>query len=139
MKKTTFLSLVIAVIISTVIAFQAYKEATANQDVSVTVTIYEVSRDYHGPYTAQLINLTTREITPLSMNLEKFNVPPSIRGGTRPVPNASDNFVVHVCSTNGPLGTKYGAVSPPFHITQSHTDISVTTGLGCPQIPSTNE
>lgn len=140
MKKTTFLSLAIVVIISTLIAFQAYKEASAeSQNVSVTVTIFEPSREYHGPYTAELINLTTRQITPLSMNLDKFSVPPSIRGGSCPPPNSSDNFIVHVCSSNAAQGTTYGVNSAPFHITGSQTNINVTVGLGCPLIPSFNE
>lgn len=140
MKKTTFLSLAIVVIISAVIALQTYKEASAeNQDVSVTVTIYEYSREYHGPYTAELINLTTHEITQLSMNLDKFSVPPSIRGGSRPTPGTADNFIIHVCTSSGASGVTYGANSAPFHITGSHTNINVTVSPGCPAVPLFNE
>ncbi len=127
MKKRTILSLAIASIVFAVIAFQLNKEAIAQPpDTPVTVSILTTDSMDHGSYTVELVNLTTHEIRFLQP-MKKPGVYPAMHGGGCPSPLNTDNFLVHVCSTQ-----RWGVISWTFQMDETPVNITLTAGSLCP-------
>lgn len=130
MKKRTILSIAVALIVFAAIVFQLHKEAIAETESDLPlVMVYSIDGLDHGPYTAELVNLTTRQIIPLSQN-RKGGIYPSVFGGNGGGDlqfNSNHNYLIHVCSQILPWGVN----SSIFHMPAT-TDFVLTAGSGCP-------